>query len=210
MDRASLQKGIDYYQIGIDKYLGQCLVERLQNSTFENLEQLRAALATNTDVGQGKWLDLFGMLVPEQVMEEILEAVEEGALNTIGQLAQRLQAVHERYDEYEWAWVVKKLEDVLSKSIDRVSGDDIAGVITKWKESVEALNGLILADARKEFSDFSMIGYGLDGDEQTREADFRMVRGSYDDNSFVGGLEDDTAEMGKVAGDLIAKVSGCD
>jgi hypothetical protein len=209
LDRRSLQRGIEYYQIGIDKYLGQCLVERLQSSPVESLEQLRAVLAADTDLGQGKWLDLFGLLVPEQTLQEILKAVEEGALNTVEQLTQRLQAVHEQYDAYEWAWVVKNLERALVKSIDQVTGDDIDGLITKWKKSLEALNGLILEDAQKEFSDFSMIGYGLDGDGQVREADFRMVRGSYEKNSFVRGLEDDTAQKAKIADDLIARLAKC-
>ena len=209
LNRTSLQKGIEYYQTGIDKYLGDCLVERLQKNPVESLKQLRAVLAADTNLGQDKWLDLFGLLVPEQALEEILKAVEEGALSTVEQLAQKFQAVYEQYPAYEWAWVAKNLERVLAKSIDQVTGDDIAGVITKWKEAVATLNGLILKDAQKEFADFSMVGYGLDGDRQVKEADFRMVRGSYEDNSFVRGLEDDTTEKAKIADDLIAKIAKC-
>jgi len=214
LNRTSLQKGIEYYQIGIDKYLGDCLVERLQNNPVESLKQLRAALTPLSSVedrkgGQGKWLDIFGLLVPQHALEEILKAVEEGALKTIEQLARKFQALYEQYPEYEWAWVVKNLERILAKSIDQVTGDDIAGLIAQWKKAVETLNGLILKDAQKEFADFSMIGYGLDGDRQVREADFRMVRGSYGDNSFVRDLENDTVEKAKIADILIAKIAKC-
>ncbi len=209
LDRTSLQKGIEYYQTGIDKYLGDCLVERLQNNRVESLKQLRAVLAADTDLGRDKWLDVFGLLVPEQALEEILKAVEEGALNTVEQLAQKFQAVYEQYPAYEWAWVVKNLERILAKSIDQVTGDDIAGRIAQWKEAVATLNGLILKDAQKEFTDFSMIGYGLDGDRRVKEADFRIVRGSYEDNSFVRGLENDTAEKARIADDLTAKIAKC-
>jgi len=206
---ASLERAIEYYQIGIDRYLGDCLVEHLQNNPVENLKQLRAVLAAGADLGQGKWLDVFGLLVPEQALEEILKAVEEGALNTIEELAQKFQAVHKQYPAYEWAWVVKNLERILGKSIDQVTCGDIVGLIAQWKKAVVTLNGLILKDARKEFADFSMIGYGFDGDRQVREADFRMVRGSCEDNSFVRGLENDTAEKAKIADDLIAKIGKC-
>jgi hypothetical protein len=209
LDRTFLQKGIEYYQIGIDRYLGDCLVERLQNNPVESLKQLRAVLAADTDLGRGKWLDIFGLLVPEQALEEILKTVEEGALSTVEQLAEKFQAVYEQYPAYEWAWVVKNLERILAKSIDQVTGDDIAGLITKWKEAVATLNGLILKDAQKEFADVSMIGYGLDGDRQVKEADFRIVRGSYEGNSFVRGLENNTAEKAKIADDLIAKIAKC-
>ncbi len=207
LNRTSLQKGVEYYQIGIDKYLGDCLVERLRNNPVESLNRLKAVLATDTALSQGKWLDVFGLIVPEQALEEILKAVEEEALNTVEQLAQKFQAVYELYPVYEWAWVVKNLERILVKSVDQVTGDDIAGLIAQWKKSVETLNGLILKDAQKEFADFSMIGYGLDGDRQVREADFRVVRGNYEDNSFVRGLEKDTVEKAKIADELIAKMA---
>jgi len=74
---------------------------------------------------------------------------------------------------------------------------------------VEKLNSLILKDAQKEFSEFSMIGYGLDGDQQVKEIDFRAVRGSYKGNSFVSGIENDTAEKAKLANDLAAKIANC-
>jgi hypothetical protein len=209
LDRTFLQKGIEYYQIGIDRYLGDCLVERLQNNPVESLKQLRAVLAADMDLGRDKWLDIFGLLVPEQALEEILKTVEEGALSTVEQLAEKFQAVYEQYPAYEWAWVVKNLERILAKSIDQVTGDDIAGLIIKWKGAVAMLNGLILKDAQKEFADFSMIGYGLDGDRQVKEADFRMIRSSYEDNSFVCGLENNTAEKAKIADDLIAKIAEC-
>ena len=96
LDRTFLQRGIEYYQTGIDKYLGDCLVERLQNNPVESLKQLRAVLAADTDLGQDKWLDIFGLLVPEQALEEILKAVEEGALSTVEQLAEKFQAVYEQ------------------------------------------------------------------------------------------------------------------
>jgi hypothetical protein len=209
IDRASLHKGIEYYQVGIDKYLGDCLVERLQNNPFESLKQLRAVLSADTDLGQDKWVDIFGLLVPENALEEILKAIEEGALKTIEQLVQRLRFAHESYPEYEWAWVVRNLERILAKSIDRVSGEDIVGLISRWKKSFEMLNGLILKDAQKEFADFSMIGYGHNGNLETRDADFQAVRGRFEDNSFVRDLEKDIAEKAKIADELTAKLAKC-
>ena len=74
---------------------------------------------------------------------------------------------------------------------------------------MEKLNSLILKDAQKEFGDLSMISYGLDGDQQAKETDFRAVRDTCEDNSFITGVESDTVEKTKMADDLVAKIAKC-
>ncbi len=210
LDRKNLQKGIELYQMGIDKYLGDCLIERLNNNSVENLKQLRAVLASDTNPEEAGWVDMFGLLAPEQTVEEILKSVEEETLKTVEQIERKFQDVYERYPEYEWAWVVKQIERILAKNIEKATGKDITGLIARWKKATETLNGLILKDAEKEFAASSMTGYGLDGDEKRKEADFRMVRGSYEENSFVRSIKNDTVEKGEIADKLSAKIAGCD
>lgn len=209
LSQKSVSRGIEYYQTGIDKFLGDCLIERLQNFSADSLESLRAALEPGTGVGQGKWLDVFGLLVPEQVLAEILETVDKTDLTTVEQLVQVLERAYDKYPEYEWIWVVKNLEKILGKTINQISGEDIAEFIARWKTAVERLNYFILKDAQKEFSDFAMIGYGVDGEQWVKETDFRWVRGSFEDNSFVAAIEDDTAEKTKIADELAAKMAKC-
>ena len=207
LKQSSLQKAMDYYQTAIDKYLGDCLIERLENKQVQSLEQLRAALVSDTRTGQGKWVDVFGLLSPEEMLEEVLTAVEAGDISSIEQLAGKLEEVDNNYPDYEWAWAVKNLEGILGKGVELVSADDITALIERWKESAVRLDNLILKDARKEFDDYSMIGYGADGDSAAKEADFRAVRGTYDDNSFVCAIKADIAEKTRAADELIAKAA---
>jgi hypothetical protein len=44
---------------------------------------------------------------------------------------------------------------------------------------------LVTADAQKEFSESSRLGYGQDGEVDDVERDFRQVRGLYEENQFV-------------------------
>ena len=74
---------------------------------------------------------------------------------------------------------------------------------------MERLDSLIPKNTQKEFADFSTIGYGLDGDQQVKENDFRAVRGSYEDNSFVASIGNDTVEKTKISDELIAKMAKC-
>ncbi|NOR66947.1 MAG: DUF4954 family protein, partial [Woeseiaceae bacterium] len=59
------------------------------------------------------------------------------------------------------------------------------------------LDNMLRADAKKEFAPTAQIGYGLDGNQQTRRADFEQVRGTFDKNSFV--LEIDKHVVSKTA-----------
>ena len=46
------------------------------------------------------------------------------------------------------------------------------------------------------------LGFGIDGDEQTKEADFEAIRGTYDGNSFVKNLRKDITEIETKAANL--------
>jgi hypothetical protein len=206
LPRKALKKGVDYYQTGIDKYLGDCLVERLQGGKVESAKQLAGMLSTAAPAGCGKWLDLFGLLVPQEVLEEILQKVETGKIATVEQLADELRAADRKYGEYEWAWVIESIEKMLGKGIKRLTGKDIGRIVRRWQKAVQNLNDLILNDARKEFGEAAMIGYGSDGDRQVKEGDFAAVRGSYDDNSFVASVKEDTLSKAKVADEIVCKL----
>jgi hypothetical protein len=65
---------------------------------------------------------------------------------------------------------------------------------------------MILMDAEKEFDAGSKIGFGLDGDDNVRDADFESVRGTYDTNSFVTGLRQEIRDHAAKADELIKAI----
>jgi uncharacterized protein YdgA (DUF945 family) len=44
---------------------------------------------------------------------------------------------------------------------------------------------MLYADTKKEFAATAQTGYGLDGSQQIKQADFGQVRGTFEENSFV-------------------------
>ena len=66
---------------------------------------------------------------------------------------------------------------------------------------------MILKDTEREFGRNSRIGFGVDGDEQTRDADFAAIRGTYEDNSFVQSIRQETIEVNERAKTLISKLA---
>ena len=81
----------------------------------------------------------------------------------------------------------------MRKAYERVFGEDVATLDAgKIQQAASALRkvktkflNLVAADAQKEFSELSHIGFGQDGDTDDIEADFRAVRGTYEENPFV-------------------------
>jgi len=167
---SSLDKGIEFYQIGIDKFLGNCLIKQLENKQFKNMDEVRAALSPEADTGPGKWVDLAGLFAPEQAVQKMLGDIEDGTISTLEQVTKAFRTMHGNYAAYEWAWAENVLQQRLGKTVDKMTPDDIIELITKWKQAVVELDHRLYADAKKEFAATAQIGYGLDGDEETKHS----------------------------------------
>jgi len=203
---SSLERGIRLYEIGIDKFLGNCLIGRLQGRQLASVDELRSALAAQTNVGRGKWIDLAGLFAPQEAVEKLLNDIESGAVTTLEQVAEAFRSMHDNYPVYEWAWVTGVLQQRICKSIDRVTAKDIIDLVARWKSAVVELDQMLYADAKKEFAAPAQIGFGVDGDEASRKADFEQVRGTFDKNGFVHEIEEHIARKTALGDELIASL----
>ena len=203
---SSLERGIKLYQIGIDKFLGNCIVRRLEGRQFKNIDELRAALSPETGIGSGKWLDLAGLFAPEESVEKMLDDIERGANGTLGQVTKAFESMYDNYAAYEWAWAVSVLQQRLGKTVEEITTEDIIEQITRWKEAVVELDRMLYGDAKKEFAATAQIGYGVDGDEETRCADFAQVRGTFEKNNFVCEIEEHITNKTALGDELIGRM----
>lgn len=206
ISNGSLERGIALYQLGIDKFIGNCLIKRLENQPFRNVEELRAALRPDTDAGPGKWIDLAGMFAPEELVQQLLADIESGAIGTLEQLDARFAAMHESYPAYEWAWAVDVLQKQLTRTIDEITFEDIVYLTKRWKEAVLELDHQLYDDTKKEFAATAQIGFGLDGDSETKQRDFAAVRGTFEADGFVTQIEKHIAAKSKLADELLARI----
>jgi len=210
INKGSLERGIQLYETGIHKFLGNCLIHRLENKHFQNIDELRTVLPAETDLGPGKWIDLAGLFAPEDTIQKMLSDIENGVIHTLEQVHQTFKSMHDNYPLYEWAWVVDILEQILGKKIDQIVPEDIIDLTTKWKEAVLDLDHLLYADAKKEFIATAQIGFGLDGDEQTKHLDFDAVRGTFEQDSFVSEIEKHIFSKTELANELIHRMEKLD
>jgi hypothetical protein len=202
----SLDRGIKLFEVGINKFIGNCLINRLENKQLESLDELRATLLPETDIGAGQWVDLAGLFAPEDAVEHMLSDIEDGTTCTLEQVAETFQSMHDAYGAYEWAWAADVLQKRLGKTINEITAQDIIELATRWKAAVVELDHMLYADAKKEFAATAQTGYGLDGDEQTKHSDFQAVRGTFEENSFVSEIEKHITTKSTLAEELIGRM----
>ena len=181
---SSLMHGIELYTIGIQKFLGNSLISRLEQKEWHTMDELRAALRPDSEAGLGDWVDMAGLIAPRGEVTKMLNEIEQGHL-TLEAIQERLIKMHANYYSYEWTWALNKLEQVWGCSVDKVTLAQIRQTVTEWQKAVVSLDKMVYNDARKEFDLNSQTGFGVDGDREQAEADFEEVRGSFESNSFV-------------------------
>ena len=115
-----------------------------------------------------------------------------------------MKAEFEAYDAQAWAWTAALLKAEKGIDVANISKEDLRTIILEWKENKQRFNKMIMADAQKEFDASSRIAYGIDGDQEVRDADFEAVRGRYEANSFVQELLSENEEIEAIAAKWMA------
>lgn len=181
---SSLHHGINLYTIGIQKFLGNSLISRLEDKLLHSMADVYAALQPNVEVGLGNWVDLAGLIVPKHAVSALLDEIEQQK-HSLSDIQSIFEHMHQQYYEYEWVWALDKLEQVWGCPWTQVSLSQLRETVEQWKEAVVTLDKMVYEDARKEFNLNSQTGFGVDGDSKQAEADFEEVRGSFESNAFV-------------------------
>ena len=202
----SLQHGRELYTIGIQKFLGNSLISRLEQTEWYNLNELRAALKPDSEIGIGPWVDLAGLIAPRSEVKRLLDDIEKGALS-LEAIQERLIEMHANYYSYEWTWALEKLEQVWGCKVSEVSLEKVRKTVEEWKEAVVKLDKMVYNDARKEFDLNSQTGFGADGDRSQAAADFEEVRGSFESNSFVKAVLEHIDKKSQLGDRILAKLA---
>ena len=180
----SLQHGKALYSIGIQKFLGNSLISRLEKAEIKTLDDLHAALRPDSEAGTGDWVDMAGLIAPLSEVTRLLNDIQDGKLS-LDDIQERFRDMHAHYYSYEWTWALEHLEQVWGCTYDKVTLEQILRTIDEWQKAVVDLDRMVYDDARKEFDLNSQTGFGADGDSRQRQADFESVRGNFENNSFV-------------------------
>ena len=201
----SLKHGRELYTIGIQKFLGNSIISRLEKKEWHSLDEIRAVLRPDSEAGLGNWVDLAGLIAPRGEVTKMLNEIEKGQLS-LNDIQTRLEQMHANYYSYEWTWALDKLEQVWGCDVEHVTLDQIRKTVEEWKRAVVNLDQMVYNDARKEFDLNSQTGFGADGDREQAEADFEEVRGSFESNSFVKAVLEHIEQKTELGNQVLAKL----
>ncbi|MEI6866067.1 DUF4954 family protein [Flavicella sp.] len=203
---SSLKKGINIYNIVINKFLGNSIISKMEGKTIHSKAELIAVFHANSDIGKGKWLDVSGMICPVETIDEFLGKIENKTIDCLEKAQKELNIIHANYYKYEWNWASSLIEKHFKIELDKITPEDIISIVEQWKKSVVELDNLLYEDAKKEFSLSTQVGFGVDGDLKERAKDFASVRGDFNSNPTVMEILNHIARKTKLGDSVIRKL----
>ena len=202
----SLKRGIELYQTGINKFLGNSIIKRLEKINFTSNEELRRRLIPDNKTETSEWVDLAGLITPLTAVNKLLDEIESGEINSISGMEDAFALMHRSYYDWEWSWSCERIEEEERKPVKDLTAGDVIRIVEKWKKSVVDLDNMLYDDARKEFTLASMTGFGIDGGDEIKKLDFEEVRGEFDSNSVVAAIQDHIKKKTALGDELIQRM----
>ena len=71
MKTSAAERGITLYQMGINKFIGNSVIKRLEGMEFKSDTDILARLKPESDKGTGDWIDMSGLIAPLSTIEGI-------------------------------------------------------------------------------------------------------------------------------------------
>ena len=199
---SSLHKGLKFYDLAINKFLGNSLIKRLETVPDGDISAIRERLRPDTPAGAGQWVDISGLIAPKSEVDALIDDIGSGKVSDVHEINRRFARMHENYYTYEWTWAYGKMLEYYGLDPDNITMEDIVMIARKWKESVVTLD-------RMEFSLSAMTGFGADGDEDQKSRDFEEVRGGlFDSNTFVQAVLEHIRVKTALGDEFLGRMSG--
>jgi len=201
--RLMLKSTRKYYEMALSIFIGDQIIGKLDElEEIDSIETIRVKLSPGeTDIPE-KWLDLAGMIAPDNAIQKLIGDIKSGSIKDLDELASGLESIHASYKSCAWDWTTKLLSENYEIDVRKIETGQLIELLTKWEADYIKLDRMILSDAGKEFDNTSKIGFGIDGDEQIADQDFEAVRGTLQENKFTAGLQKEMEQIAEKAGRL--------
>ena len=206
--RLLLKTGAKNYGLAIDAYLTDRLLARAEPALELGLAEGQQRLAPEPQgAPRCNWLDLSGLLVADERLNGLENDIEHGVVGDLATLQSRLAECHAAYAGDEWNWVAAVWEERFGVKPQEMTAVALAEAADKLLASRQRALKMILADAERDFAEPAQTGFGVDGEAETRRADFAAVRGTFAGNKFVAEMQAELAALEQRVSEFKAKAA---
>jgi len=196
------------YDLAVRIFFGNQMVKKISRFNDKiSFTGIRESFTRGNPAVSGHWVDMAGMITPVFAVDDLIGSIRSGKITTLDEMKEIFITLNKQYDQYEWDFCKNLVGEYLDIDPGKIEPGQLIGIINEWKNSLIKQNDLVLKDAEKEFDANRHIGYGVDGDELIKEADFEAVRGSYEGNKFIRELKETSEKIIKQSEELIAFIS---
>ena len=140
INATSLKKGIKYYDIALRIYMGAVLKRAVKEGFLGK---------PASEVGQGQWIDLSGLLLPASEEQRLIDDIKNGSIESIQEVLQRFNDINDHYREYQWAWTYQMILDYYG--VDELNEQTRQRIREDYVRARRAWIAEIRKDAQKEF-----------------------------------------------------------
>ena len=161
INRKSAERGYDLYNMALDVYLGM-----------------------NATEGTGladEWTDINGMTARRTEIEELTRKVAKGDVLTLDELQSEMGKINSRYNEGNRKYATKSACEAIGK--ESLDEEDLKRLRKKAQKAAEVLKRYVIADAGKEFSGAFKWNFGVNQNEESKKAEFDILRGKADEKA---------------------------
>jgi hypothetical protein len=204
--RLILRMGQKYYRTAIERYLLEKVLDRASAAIQSGITKISEAFEAGDGIYSNQWVDIGGLLMPQQRLIELEDAIENGTIGSSEAIDAQLRKIQQAYESDEWVWVKNAYKQVFDVELEDISKEQLLEIAQKFLEVKTRFFHLLDSDAGKEYSEQSHCGFGADGGEEDVERDFRAVRGIYEENSFAGEIKKSISQLVRRVEELKQKI----
>ncbi|MDD4754603.1 MAG: DUF4954 family protein [Prolixibacteraceae bacterium] len=207
INRLMLRTSKRLYELAINLYLCGEIVKKLEQQKLNKIEEVKEILRPLKNVHHSScWVDIGGMIALRDNLNDLTESVITGKTDTIEKLDEEFRNIHSGCEKYSYSWSINTLQEVMGIDINTLTKTTLTELVSTWNNSTIKFNKMVLKDAEKEFDQMSRIAYGPDGDENEKQADFESVRGKYESNSFIAGIQKELQNTEERYNELLKRI----
>ena len=189
--KSSLEKYASRYGLAIDLYLHNILLKKIEE--YDKFDTIKAFLSQSPTNIYEKWLDIAGLIAPKKRVEMLISKIENDKIGDIRDISFEWESIYNNYKSDEWNYVYNEFSERYNIKLENINESELKKILLSHKSYIEKSLKIFEHDIKKEFDKAKQVSFGID-DIENRAADFEIIRGNTENNTFALQYRSDTTD----------------